>query len=217
MRASRQEAAGRRPLKPARAGDSVRRSCTHRQHRAQLEKALLRSSPATSRSQRTITVSKARAGAGEKRGASNTEAIIQCLDDKPRRPCGETPTRRPMSGRLHIGTAGARAYFPGHGHPDRHRTASRPRAHDPRRLPRLPVGAAAHPGLARHGRPISRMRILPAGTFGSAPTLRGLSLAATAPRAGARGMCGYNAATAALRRLDGSAMAGGAEHTAVAS
>ena len=61
------------------------------------------------------------------------------------------------------------------------------------------------------------MRILPAGTFGSAPTLRGLSLAATAPRAGARGMCGYNAATAALRRLDGSAMAAGAEHTAVAS
>jgi hypothetical protein len=61
------------------------------------------------------------------------------------------------------------------------------------------------------------MRILPVDTFGSAPTnqtLRSLSLAATAPRAGARG---YNAATAALRRLDGSAMAAGAEHTAVAS
>ena len=64
------------------------------------------------------------------------------------------------------------------------------------------------------------MRILPVGPFGSAPTnqtLRGLSSAATAPRAGAHGMCGYNAATSALRRLDGSAVAARAELTAVAS
>ena len=87
-----------------------------------------------------------------------------------RRRCGETPTRRPMSGQPHIGTAGGRAYVPGHGHPDRHRNAPRPRAHDPRRLPRLPGGAAAHPGFARHGRRISRLRILPVGAFGSAST-----------------------------------------------
>ena len=39
MRASRQGAAGRRPLKLAGRENSVRQSCSHRQHRAQLEKA----------------------------------------------------------------------------------------------------------------------------------------------------------------------------------
>ena len=44
-----------------------------------------------------------------------------------------------------------------------------------------------------------------------------LCSAATPPGAGAHGMCGYNAATSALRRLDGSAVAARAEITAVAS
>ena len=64
------------------------------------------------------------------------------------------------------------------------------------------------------------MKISPVDPFGSAPTnqtLRRLSSAATAPRAGAHGMRGYNAATSALRRLDGSAVAARAEHTTVAS
>jgi phytoene dehydrogenase-like protein len=40
---------------------------------------------------------------------------------------------------------------------------------------------------------------------------------ATPPGAGAHGMCGYDATTSALRRLDGSAVAARAELTAVAS
>jgi hypothetical protein len=69
-----------------------------------------------------------------------------------------------MFGPPHIGKAGGRAYVPGHGHPDRHGSAPRPRANDPRRLPRLPGGAAAHKGFARHGRPISHLRICRSAT-----------------------------------------------------
>jgi phytoene dehydrogenase-like protein len=61
---------------------------------------------------------------------------------------------------------------------------------------------------------------MPVGPFGRASTnqtLRGLYSAATPPGAGAQGMRGSNAATSALRRLDGAAVAAPAELTAVAS
>ena len=58
---------------------------------------------------------------------------------------------------------------------------------------------------------------MPVGSFGSASTNETLRSAATPPGAGAHGMCGSNAATAALRRLNGAAVAARAELTAVAS
>ena len=83
MRASRQEAAGRRPLKPARAGELGQAIVHPPAASGSAREGVSQKQPRDDQVQRTITVSKARAGAGDQRRASTTEAIVQGRETTP--------------------------------------------------------------------------------------------------------------------------------------